>query len=740
MSVNKPIGVVAEEQVNNELPECRQLMVTDDSDSTWYSQFLFGTNEKSSNTIVGVSKAEYLANQNLKLAKSRRLHEGGLFQRGDFKLDKKLGREIFKLVFKTHPSKQYGVSPDILAWGVQVRYLQTWHRIGSSRGRLIRCLPLAASESVEIVIKTWDKKTQKKNTVESIENDVSTEVVGDEKWMSAIKKTVVNETNSTTNAGATINNISIPTGSVSVSASGQLGISNVDVQKLNQNTERSRSYIQNVVNKAANSLKSKRSNSVETSSEFGIETTTTQKLSNPNKCHSLTYHFYEVVEEYRICTEIDKIDLAIALPLPIPDVTPEWLLCNECYLRPLLPCETLYSGFEAAREILADQKIRSTENLVKPPTNSASPLILLTGINNAIDDVLSVFGKLSGTTPNLSRSAAMQMQMANSGTLQVGRVDLHPLQVDGKEGRQLSNWIVPDNFQTEMRKLTQKLDGNNIEFEELKTQAIGLLEQVRVTVDGSQEMSSIQYMQSSDAPTLGASTYWEIVKICHIEMVDALEFLNSRNSSRVSNDPDQTLEMLESFLNQIQDLNTAFGKINVAVSLFGPGALYTALTFGLPPLGTGIILLVAAIIWALDLAGVEIFPRSYQLEQKMRHLKGQANALRSQIEARQLVAPLDADEETQASAQIRLREASERRERLAYFEVDLEKLQCHVSQRIYFYSQAIWRNWDSGQIEAIIRQYGLPAGLFESEFTGLCWSTGDHRCARCRSTQRKNQN
>ena len=73
--------------------------------------------------------------------------------------------------------------------------------------------------------------------------------------------------------------------------------------------------------------------------EAGSEITQTETIINPNKCNTLTYHFREIAEKFSITTKLEDLEPLLLLPLPLPNVTHDWLLCNECAIRDYLPCD-----------------------------------------------------------------------------------------------------------------------------------------------------------------------------------------------------------------------------------------------------------------------------------------------------------------------------------------------------------------------------------------------------------------
>jgi hypothetical protein len=104
--------------------------------------------------------------------------------------------------------------------------------------------------------------------------------------------------------------------------------------------------------KSAESLKVSRTSTVDVTHEVGHEGLVSQTLSNPNHSQALTFHYFEVLQEFTITTRPTDVAPYLLVPLPLPVVTPEWVLCHECYLRRVIDCTSYLTGIDAARTLL----------------------------------------------------------------------------------------------------------------------------------------------------------------------------------------------------------------------------------------------------------------------------------------------------------------------------------------------------------------------------------------------------
>lgn len=242
--------------------------------------------------------------------------------------------------------------------GIGIAYKQTWCSQGYTRGRLVRSIPLTAGETKEIVVKSWKVNKQRREENESVDQERSTEFVGDEKWSRATSKEVSATMNQEANANLNANgNVTIPVKGVPVGiGAGGGGGGTVGNSLSTTLTETIEEVKQNTVT-ATSKLKNSVSSTVETSEEAGIETTVTDKISNANKCNSLTYHYFEIDEVFKVDTVMERMDPYILIPFSYPELSIAWILCHECQLKPLLPCELYYKGFEAARILRANEML-----------------------------------------------------------------------------------------------------------------------------------------------------------------------------------------------------------------------------------------------------------------------------------------------------------------------------------------------------------------------------------------------
>ncbi|MEZ5862223.1 MAG: hypothetical protein R3D28_25175, partial [Geminicoccaceae bacterium] len=283
-------------------------------------------------------------------------------------------------------------SPADPVWALGVRYAQHWASEGYLRGRLLRSVALPAGASTEIVVKTWRKSTERRETVESVDHDISTEIVGDESWSLAVTKAVSNTLKTGVNGNLKSHvDVSVPVKVAQVGAGSEAGIGGSVDNTLETSLTETEEQLRKTTATQADRLKKASSSTVEIAGESGHETTSTTKIENPNRCHTLNYHFFAVTERYAVTTATEEVHPYLLVPLTLPTVTKPWLLCHECTLKPLLPCDTYYQGFEAAKLLLAREKLGlPTAGMDDEQMQQAA-----SGLESEIQAALTAFGLLA---------------------------------------------------------------------------------------------------------------------------------------------------------------------------------------------------------------------------------------------------------------------------------------------------------------------------------------------------------
>jgi hypothetical protein len=638
-------------------------------------------------------------------------------------------------------------------WAVGLDFRQCWQSQGYLRGRLVRSLPLTPGEQLEVVIRTWDKRTERKNTVESVARQLSTEITGEEKWMLATKMLFGDQANASINPSAGANgDVSIPVDVVTANLGGNLGLAGNFANQLSQSTENSTDYIHSTIVKTAQSLQATRTNTVELVSETGEEATRKQVISNTNRCHTLTYHYFEVLERFSVETKFDKAALHLLIPLPLPDITPEWVLCHECYLRKVLPCEIFYAGLEAAKTLVSWRKL---ERLYPPAVAAPAP-----ATGSKAGDYTSPFAERV-------RDVLERWQvLKNAELISLGSTASDDLLSAIAEGGQA--------IAEGLGKLTQDAGGNI----EDGLESAGELVQSGLETAGDALQSvgnalgglvGVHFMSQPRAFAAGGRTeggpgtwlYREVAAIASPQIADAMSFLETAwpqtEALPASERGLAEFNVLQTFFAKLGMPAFTFGKVDalfagaaaaaigagalaggtvgavaggvagaaIAVWAFGvsaiPGAAIGATAGGLAgaSVGAAAVSAALAVIAVLEAAGLaDTVPDDEGLKDAAVRLKALLDSTTALAPAAGLPGSASGADAAAAAAAATER-WHEQMQTLAEAQTEYDRLACHLGRNLVSYMQGLWVQWPDHQILAEARRHGVPAGAVEPRFAGF---------------------
>ena len=668
-------------------------------------------------------------------------------------------RELLKLLeeIRLAAAEDADLRPTL---AIGVRYRQEWCSLGYNRGDLIRSIPLAADARKEIVVKTWRVRKERREENESVEENISNEYIGDEKWSLAVQKQTSVELNQSLDANLKASgDVTIPVKKVPVKVGAEGGASSsTDVNVKNTVTE-TEEAIKNTTVKAANSLKSLVSSSVETSEERGFESTVTDTLVNPNKCHSLTYHFFEIIESFRVRTRVEELAPFVMLPLPYPNVTKEWLLCHECLLRKHLPCSDLYSGFGAAKRILANERL----GLFTAGGGEGGDLV---------DGMLRLIERMVDSFNALRYAGILPGPPAPGGGGGGGGGDLGG-SVGGvvdwwvERGEEIVNWgkdvLGQDDTQDQDPNATTDDTGDDPggiadaaeqvgEWVEEGTEKVG---EMAGEAWGAIKSGANQLFASTSAASTAGGTgsfiYYEMTKIAAPEIISALTGLEAAYQAihDMPEGPARTQAIftaLEGFFATLGNVDEAFRKVDIAllialISVIGAGAmsagLLAALVFPLAVSVTGGAAAALAVATGLataagvSVAGASAALTGYGLEQMAevdlhpddRGLKAGVHGLfalyRQLGQAVSLpVLPQDPTPEQVAAHERMRREQEQHRRELAEAQVDLDRLICHIKENIAHYFQVVAAATPTAEVARIVEEkFHIPSHAVDLRFS-----------------------
>ena len=244
-----------------------------------------------------------------------------------------------------------------------LHYRQCWHPRGYLRGELLNSLSLAPGEELKVEFFSWDRHriereraadaSRESSVTGSVTSRASLEVVNNVQFKVGV--------GAHGKAGASLNLDSVD---LPVDVNGELG-SNFQSELAGAVTTTSQTLNEATLT-ATNALRASHKTRVVEVSEVGAETRSTRTIRNENRCHTINYDYFEIIERWQVTLDMVGAELVARVPLPeIGEVDGAWLLCNEWPLRRHLLDPLYEAGFEAARLLAAESRFRAL--VVVPP-------------------------------------------------------------------------------------------------------------------------------------------------------------------------------------------------------------------------------------------------------------------------------------------------------------------------------------------------------------------------------------
>jgi hypothetical protein len=276
------------------------------------------------------------------------------------------------MILSTHPRAKkcaamvlQAPQPELAKYeiGVVSRYEQEWELLGYSKGSLISSINLAPREEMQIEVFSWDKHKLEKEKEFGTEYEFNREINN----LTKADTTITRDMKDSLNARADANlNINLPTSKVSggggARAGGEWATEEQFATDVNLITESSV--------KSAEKFKATHRVKIVETHEFGEENRTIRKIQNPNASRTLTFNYFEILENYQVTTRLTDASLFCLLvenpALPAFDLP--FVMAYEYRLQQVLLSSNYKAGFDAAR-ILAAQNWFDEESAIEEGLN-----------------------------------------------------------------------------------------------------------------------------------------------------------------------------------------------------------------------------------------------------------------------------------------------------------------------------------------------------------------------------------
>ena len=286
----------------------------------------------------------------------------GTLRRAGFAIDKATStgqtdqqkvENAFNQVFLPDPYQPFTDPHPHIA--LMATFEQVWKPQGYTRGELITTVGLAPGETLTLELHSWDKTAYKSQDELTTESELRLAETSNQRDSLTVARETAAQTSMSLNVGATI-----PIKAVTVILGGAAS------NQVSKNVKSTAEQTQQRTADAAYTLKTSRKLNIEVSREIGREQKQTRVISNTNRCHSLSCHYFEIMSNYLVTTQLSSLQPCLLVPTPRADVTSAWVLCHEAILKRALLANAYLPGFDAARTLESEsayvelQKIRGT--------------------------------------------------------------------------------------------------------------------------------------------------------------------------------------------------------------------------------------------------------------------------------------------------------------------------------------------------------------------------------------------
>jgi hypothetical protein len=287
------------------------------------------------------------------------------------------------------------------ATGAMLTFEQSWYPQGLSLGQLLHSIALAPAESTKVAIIDWARQSS---------TDVSEAITEGERLSnSLVQNRAISETvdavateslrgfsssKVTTKSGGGGGGFGFSLGPISIGGSG--GGSKTVSDAVSVSSSRGRRQvssetlqsIRNSTQQNAASVRTRRASIVREVEQSEQETLTTRTLTNYNHSHALSMHYYEVVQIYRVATQLAKYERVIFVPMRAIDFRDERVL-NRYRTLLFNAAQTPYMAdliLQSSSQVIFQRKLAygSTlrdEKWLQPPDARLCKIRVLSGLS-----------------------------------------------------------------------------------------------------------------------------------------------------------------------------------------------------------------------------------------------------------------------------------------------------------------------------------------------------------------------
>lgn len=217
-----------------------------------------------------------------------------------------------------------------IAHGHILHFKQKWKSDGYSLGDLLYSLPLAPCQEKQISILDWNRKEQGQREEDQLAFDSMNAIIGRDRDIHENSSSIFKEAS----AGISTNTIAsasagvaggvggfaggVVFGAVAGAASSVSASASTSAQRSARSLSANSSQVlRDKTMQAASSMRSLRSATVETVSQYEGVNALTEVIKNNNHCHSMTVEYFQVLRHYALEEELVDVQECLFVPLPM---------------------------------------------------------------------------------------------------------------------------------------------------------------------------------------------------------------------------------------------------------------------------------------------------------------------------------------------------------------------------------------------------------------------------------------
>jgi len=271
-----------------------------------------------------------------------------------------------------------------MATGALLTFSQSWHAQGLSLGQLLHSLSLAPGESTRMAMVDWSRRSSGNRDEALSETEALSNTQQHNRALSEVTDATARElqggssrtvTDSSTSQGGA--GVGADLGLFSFGASGSAANTQTDTMSATSSfgaRDLAASFAQRINDSSqqnASSARDRRASVVQEVSQSEHETLTTRVVTNYNHMHTLNLQYFEVVQAFRVTSQLERSERCIFLPLKLlnfrkPEVVDRW--------RGVLQANALTVDAAQALKDLGSIALRSRQSRAQQLSGAASAL------------------------------------------------------------------------------------------------------------------------------------------------------------------------------------------------------------------------------------------------------------------------------------------------------------------------------------------------------------------------------